>query len=68
MGWSTGDASAYSRVYNPTDGALIATKNPGVLSHDTGLPDVTTTLWVSHYKNGQESAKVSVVYTAGGGE
>lgn len=74
VGWTVGDSSAYTRVYETTLGgafntaSLRATENPGVTFNDTGISTSTDRrFWITHYRNGQESAAIFVDASSGGG-
>jgi len=57
--WTNGDVTAYSRVYKWLSGKWVLMNEvaPTVAAYETGL--TSGTFAVSHYKNGQETEKVS---------
>jgi hypothetical protein len=68
MTWVNGDATAYTRIYDaePTGQAPDYVANPGEVSYDTNYSWADSdTYYLTHYKNGQESA--STTYTHVGG-
>jgi len=52
--WTSGDETAYSRLYR--NNVYVAQVDPGVVSWESGV--TSGTFRVSHYKGGQETAKV----------
>ena len=63
--WTNGDATAYTRIYKRVSNcsgaeSLLTTVNPGITSFDSSIT-VAAGFLVSHYRNGQESAKTSCV-------
>ena len=65
LAWTNGDATAYTRVYQRANNcsggeSLLETRNPGQTGFDSEVTGDKGFL-VSHYKNGQESAKTDCV-------
>jgi hypothetical protein len=65
LDWTNGDASAYTRIYNTTVSFdnLLAIRNPGITLWQSGSNySLGQVFKLTHFKNGQESAALTVVW------